>query len=399
MGKQRWSKSVRDAAVWQVKAFFCLAVAAPASSQVADAVAVPEAEVPATAVLPAPAAQWAYIGDSLKGGIRIVDGVRGKLLATVQSAPLSDFAVAPDGSAFYVSESIWTRGNRGTRQNLLAIYDARTLKLQTEIELPGRLLIASRALNFTLSADGHYAYIFDMDPATSIHVVDLVQRRFVSTVEVPGCGLAIAIGSVRTASLCSDGSLATVEFDAKGQGSPVRTRAFFSAEDDPIFDNSWADAATGKLVLLSYTGLIYEADLAEATKIAKPWSLHEAAGLPRVTTKPLIVNWLPGGRQPIAVDPDTSRAYVLMHMGEYWTQKVGGSELWEVDIKARRVLRRLPLPDRVMSVALARGSKPLLILADEAGKASFLDASSLTQTHAMPGLGVGVISTAAGGGR
>ena len=38
------------------------------------------------------------------------------------------------------------------------------------------------------------------------------------------------------------------------------------------------------------------------------------------TYTPMDVNWMPGGRQPIAVHHATGRIYVLMHMGEYWSE-------------------------------------------------------------------------------
>jgi methylamine dehydrogenase heavy chain len=355
---------------------------------------VPEAEENDVATLPRLSPHWGFITNWVRGGIRIVDGDSGKLLGTIYSAQLSDFAIDPAGNFFYVAETMWTRGNRGRRQDLLTVYDARTLKIASEIEIPGRLLIGNRPLNLTISPDGAFAFVYNLDPSTSIQVVDLAKRRFAGTLQVPGCGLAIAGNGGAVTSLCSDGSMATSIYTAKIVGTTKRTPVFFSAELDPIFDNSFVDRRNGSAIFLTYSGLIYEATLGPKPVIGEPWSIQMAAGMPKASTDPLLVNWLPGGREPIAFNRDSGKAYVLMHVGEYWSQKLSGNELWEIDVANRKVLRRERLDTPIAAVAVTQGANPLLFLSDEDDKFIVLDVADFEKTHTLSNAGNGIISVA-----
>jgi methylamine dehydrogenase heavy chain len=356
---------------------------------------VPEAEDVDVATLPAVSPRWGFITDGWAvGGTRVVDGESGKIVGMVHNGPLANFAMDPQGRFFYMAETIWTRGNRGKRQDLLTVYDAHTLKILAEIDLPGRLLIGNRIFNLTVSQDGRTAYVYNLDPASSVIVVDLIKRRFVRSIEVPGCGLAIPAPSATTVSLCSDGSMATIRYDAKLSGAPERTAAFFSAQDDPIFDNSVVDTRSGKALFLTYSGLIYEVGLGLKPVIGAPWSLQEAGGAPKASTAPLATSWLPGGREPIAYNRTTGRAYVLMHLGEFWSQNLPATELWEVDVAARKVLRRKPLDNGMGNIAVTQDAAPLLFLNSEDGKLVILDAATLEQKHELKDVGSGNIVTA-----
>jgi methylamine dehydrogenase heavy chain len=355
---------------------------------------VPEAEENDIATLPPIGPHWGFITNWVRGGIRIVDGDSGKLLGTIYSAQLSDFATDPAGNFYYVAETMWTRGNRGTRQDLLTVYDARTLKMVSEIAIPGRLLIGNRPLNLTISPDGAYAFVYNLDPATSIQVVDLVKRRLAITLQVPGCGLAIAGSGGVVASLCSDGSMVTAFYNTRKAGTPTRGRVFFDAESDPIFDNSFVDFRNGRALFMTYSGLVYEVSLGPTPLIGEPWSIQMAAGLSKGSTQPLQVSWLPGGREPIAFNRDSGKAYVLMHMGELWSQKAAGSELWEVDVAARKVLRRKHLEVPIAAVAVTQGAHPLLFLNNETDELIVLDVADFEQKHSLANAGNGIISVA-----
>jgi methylamine dehydrogenase heavy chain len=369
-----------------------LALAAPAFAQ--DAASLPEMEVGDVMTLPPIGMHWGFSANWVRGGITIVDGDSGRVMSTVHSASLANFAIDPAGRYFYVAETIWTKGNRGQRQDMLTIYDATTLKIVAEVAIPGRLLIVNRALNLSVSPDGKHAYVFNLDPATSVIVVDLTRRKFAGVVEIPGCSLAIAAANGTTNSLCSDGSIATVAYDARQRGTLSHLEPFFSATDDPIFDNSIVDPRTGKALFLSYSGLVYEAVLGARPLVAAPWSIHEAAGLRGGIEDPPEVKWLPGGRQPIAFNARTGKAYLLMHLGEFWSHKHPGDELWELDIASRKVLRRRKLDAPMAGVVVTQDAQPLLFLSDDSGKLIVLDAQTLEQKHSLSGAGNGILTVA-----
>ena len=54
---------------------------------------------------------------------------------------------------------------------------------------------------------------------------------------------------------------------------------------------------------------------------------------------------MPGGRQPIAVHFASGRIYVLMHMGEYWSEYEPAEEIWVLDANTHRLIGRHALPD------------------------------------------------------
>lgn len=351
---------------------------------------VPEVEESDIATLPAMAPHWALAMNAWIAGTRIVDGDSGKIIGALHTIPLSNVAVDPNKRFFYVAETIWTKGNRGTRQDMLTVYDGNSLKIVAEIPLPGRLLTGNRIQDLAISADGRFAYIYDMSPASSVIVVDLVKRKVSRTIELPGCALAFAAPGERIMSLCSDGSIATVSHATK-KNEVVQTEPFFSAEDDPIFDNGILDPATGKGLFLSYSGLIYEVSVGDQTKVAPAWSIQEAAGMPAGSTKPLQLSWLPGGRQMMAYHAGLNQLYVLMHSGEFWSQKESGSELWVVDIARRKVVSRRPLEPGVDYMTISQDEKPLLFLSG-GGEFRVMDAATFETKHRVDGLGYGTIT-------
>jgi methylamine dehydrogenase heavy chain len=79
--------------------------------------------------------------------------------------------------------------------------------------------------------------------------------------------------------------------------------------------------------MLSYTGNVYVAKLGAKPVVAAPFSLQEAAGVPKGTTAPNTVDWFPGGSQQMALHRASGQLYVLMHMGEFWSHKAGQRSL------------------------------------------------------------------------
>jgi hypothetical protein len=117
----------------------------------------------------------------------IYDTVTGKLLGHVETPQLTDLALDPLGKFYYVSSTLWTKGMRGTRQDYVSVFDSIDLKHQADITIPGRLLVGGRKHNFVISPDGRFGYVYNMSPASSVNIVDLVARKFVKTIELPGC--------------------------------------------------------------------------------------------------------------------------------------------------------------------------------------------------------------------
>lgn len=363
--------------------------AAPSPAAAAAPGAVPESETADVTIMPAATPRWVFVtGGSGLQGTRIFDGESGKMQGMIHTSARANVALDPLGRYYYVAESIWTKENRGTRQDLLTIYDSRTLLPVSEISLPGRLIVGNRKQNFVVSNDGKLGFIYNMQPSSSVVVVDLERRKYKQTVELPGCASLFvnAVGGV--SALCSDGSLGTISF-ASGKASVSRTAPFFSASQDPIFDNGVVDRRTGAATFLTYTGLIYTAALGPEPKVDAPWSIQAAAGLRPGTTGPLDVNWIPGGRQPLAVHRPTGRIYVLMHIGEFWSSKQAAQEVWVLDGATHKLIGRYEAPAKVVNLEVSQDANPLVFVSGGEGKTWILAGDTFKEKYALERSGGG----------
>ena len=358
----------------------------------------PQAELKAeeayTQTMLPPQPQWAYIrGGYGAGGVRIFDGATGKMRGEVDLSNRADLAIDPAGKFYYVADTIWTKSDRGTRQDFVAIYDTTQLKLQIEIPIPGRIIIGGEKNNFILSGDGKTGYVYNYSPASSVNVVDLVKRKFVRAIELPGCASLMPNPDVGFSALCSDGSIATV--DTTGAKPKVtHGPSFFPASADPIFSNFAYDKTKKQVTFNSYTGLVYQATMGATPTVAPPFSIQQAAGVRPGETKPLDVNWLPGGREVMALHRLSGRMYVLMHKGEYWSQNDPGQELWVLDLATKKVIKRRPLKTEINNVEVTQDATPLLFMNDKEGTTYVLDALTMEEKRKIEKTGPGLIFTA-----
>jgi methylamine dehydrogenase heavy chain len=344
-------------------------------------------EVSDVATLPPNQPHRFFTGGFREHSFVIFDADTGKMEGSIPAGYVSNLAIAPDNSRFYVSETYWTHGARGTRQDLVSIYDAKTLNLLKEISLPGRALV-EKMQNFDINASGSRAYVYVMMPVASVVWVDLKAQAVGGTVEIPGCALVFPWGNDGFSSLCGDGSLASVTIPASGPAKVTHTKSFFDANSDPIFENSFVDRATGKAIFISYTGLVYPAQLGADTKVSEPWSIQKAAGYAPAGTGVQELAWRPGGDQVAAYHKASGKLFVLMHPGNYWTHKHGGTEIWVLDTKAHTLLLRIPLrpvPSSGLgwdpvpyytSIGVSQDAKPLLYLLNPEGNDVVLDGTT-----------------------
>lgn len=361
------------------------ATAAPAQTEL-------QPEVSDTLRADPPSPNWFYVdGGWDMPGTSIFDGETGKMKGMVETSRLTDFAMDPARGYYYVAETIWSKRDRGTRQDMVSVYDTRDMKLQAEIPIPGRILIGARKNNFIVSDDGRWGFVYNLDPASSVNVVDLTARKFRANVELPGCASLMPNPGIGFSALCSDGSMATVNVAGK-KPAITRTAPFFQANDDPIFDNYAYDAAKKEAVFLTYTGLVYTAHIAAQPSVATPFSIQAAAGVRPGETKPLDVNWLPGGRQPMALHRTSGHLFVLMHMGEMWTHKQSGSEIWDVDLAAKKVVKRIVLKEPMNNIEVTQTAAPLIFVNGEKKKGVIIDAITGEQKHEIENAGGGVIT-------
>lgn len=369
----------------------CLA-AAPVTTEVSDV----------ATLAPNPPHRF-FTGGFRQQAFTIFDGDNGKMEGNIPSGYIPNLAIAPDNSQFYVAETYWSHGARGKREDLVSIYDAKTLNLVKEITLPGRALVLKKQ-NFDISAQGSRAYVYIMMPVSSVVWVDLKKQQIGGTVEIPGCALVFPWGEQGFASLCGDGSLASVVVPASGPAKITHTKPFFDAGNDPIFDNGFVDRATAKAIFVSYTGLVYEAKLSADTTVNPPWSIQKAAGYAAAGTGVQELAWRPGGSEMAAYHKASGKLFVLMHPGNYWTHKHGGTEVWVLDTKTHALVSRFPLravpssglgDDAVpfyTNIGVSQDAKPLLYLLNTDGNDVVLDAATGEQLRKIEFAGGDTVS-------
>ena len=337
---------------------------------------------------------WVFVNrGNGQDGARIFDGDTGRMVGMVNMYGQDSFAFDPLGRNFYVAQTLWTKVDRGARQDVLLGYDVHTLKLVTEVPIPGRMLIGSRTHNLVITNDGKRALIYNMQPSSSVNVVDLDKKKMEQKIELPGCATLLINPEGGFSALCSNGTLATVSMD--GKPAITRSAQFFSATEDPIFDTSILDPKTGKATFLTYSGLIIGAELGAAPKIADGWSVQAAAGMRKATYTAMDVNWMPGGRQPIAVHNASGRIYLLMHKGEYWSEYESGEEIWVLDGASHKLIGRHALPDGVagkpVNIAISQDASPLVFVSDGSGNTFVLDSTTFEKKRMMDNSGGGIL--------
>ena len=327
-------------------------------------------------------------------GIFIVDADKGEMEGYLPKSDWSGFAIDPRGKAYYVAETLWTHDTRGQRQDMITVYDGTTLNLQKEIPLPGRALSVPKAQSFALSESGRYGYVYNLSPASSVVVVDLIKQKTASTVETTGCALVLPYGDAGFGSICGDGSLATFALDSKARGTLKNSVHFFDAQNDPIFDQVALDSASRQVMFVSYLGHIYEATLADQPQVAPAWSLQAAAGLSEPKDESDEVAWRPGGSQLIAYHHASGRLFVLMHAGEGWTHKQEATEVWVLNAATHTLIRRIVLKEPAVNVAVSQDPTPLLLLTGHGPRLSVMDPDSGSVIRTVEGVNGGPIMMA-----
>jgi methylamine dehydrogenase heavy chain len=301
------------------------------------------AEVPAEIIgrvermpLP-PSPHWATASDPLLERSAIIDLDNDRLLGVVDGGWGFTIPVfSRDASEIYVPETHYSRRSRGVRTDVVTFYDLETLTPQAEVEIPPKR--ASNTLpmaNAALSDDGRLLAVFNMNPSTSLSIVDVVERRFVGEIGTPGCSLVYAAGPRRFAMLCSDGALLLIQLDESGRlESRRRSQPFFDPQVDPVTEKAvrWGDT----WLFVSFDGFVHPVDVSGSEPVFGPrWSLF---------TKPeRREGWRIGGSRHLAVHQSSGRFYSLVHRGEQDSHKDGGKTVFVYDLATQERVQRIDL--------------------------------------------------------
>lgn len=272
------------------------------------------------------------------------------------AAFVGQFAEARTRPEIYVSETYYSRVNRGQRSDVVTVYDKATLSPVAEIALPGNKRSANLPNKYMLRLinDEKFLLVYNFTAATSVGVIDIVNRRFLNEIPLPSCALMYPTGRQGFSSLCGNASMLTHVLNDNGQVAARHViDPFFSIEEDALFEKPVIINGIGYFP--TFKGNVQEIDLSgERAVLGRTWSLVSDSDRAR--------NWRPGGVQLTGSDGN-GRMYVIMHPdGKEGSHKDGGPEVWAYDVKNRKRVQRIELKHWGLSVELTRDAVPLMLI-------------------------------------
>lgn len=288
----------------------------------------------------------------------------------IDGAFISAFTQAPSREEAYVIETFYSRGTRGERTDVVTFYDLKNLAPVGEVIMPPGRRLNSMPERYAAQTilDENLLLVTNMNPGTSVSVIDLEQRTFLGDIPVPGCILTYPTGKNGFSSLCADGAMLTTVINKKGEVVKThRSKSFFNSDDDPIFEKP--AIIDGIAYFPSFHGNVYPVNLrGEKARPGTPWSL--------LSKRDKMQGWRPGGWQLNAED-ELGHFYILMHpKGRNGSHKDGGDEIWVYDAKQKKRIKRISLKTRGISVSATRGDNPLLVVTNAAMQIDVYEAKS-----------------------
>jgi methylamine dehydrogenase heavy chain len=314
---------------------------------------------PKVATLPVPASKhWVWVNDFVfphmtDGSAYLVDGDTGRYLGTLSTGyGFAAVVLSRDGKIIYSPETYFSRGTRGTRTDVVTLYDPGTLGVIDEIPIPPkRSSNLPMIANAVLTDDDRFLLIYNFNPSQSVSVIDTKTRRLAGEIETPGCALEYPTGPRAFFTVCGDGSLLMVVLDENGAGQQKRTQPLLPMGADPVTERAVRIGNTWYFV--SFDGRIYpvNADAQHASIAAAWWLTSEAERK---------AGWRPGGSQQLAVDAHDSRLYAIMHRGGIETHKDPGKDVWVFDVSTQKRVQQFTLKNLAGSIQLSSDDRPLM---------------------------------------
>ncbi len=281
------------------------------------------------------------------------DDPSGRIKGMFIGSMIAQFYQAKSRPEMYVSETFYSRGTRGERTDVVTIYDKATLAPIDEVIIPPKRA-SQMPIDYHLQLvdDEKIALVYNFTPATSVSVIDIVNRQFLGEISTPGCSLVYPMAGRAFASICTDGSMLSVQLNEDGsQASSERTDVFFDANGDALIEK--AAMIEGIAYFPTFLGRIFPIDLnGAAPVIGEPWSLigDEDGG------------WRPGGITVTATD-SSKHIYVLMHPDGYeGSHKDPGTEVWVFDPQQKRRVNRIALQLPAITMGTTSDDDPLLLV-------------------------------------
>ena len=310
---------------------------------------------------------WVWIYDAAlnampDGRAYLVNADNGEFLGSLNTGySWVAFALPRSYEEIYSAETYYSRHTRGTRSDLVSIYDPVTLSLESEIPLPPKRASTIPRLNDSaLSDDGRFMAVFNLTPATSLSIVDLKKRNFVGEIPIPGCSLAFPAGPRRFISPCFNGGVLLTDLNEEGSLAKQKlTNGIFDSEGDFMADNG--SRLGDDWLFASLRGNIYRLDASgEEVRLLASWSF--------LSDPDNKANWRMSGFQGSAMHQATGMLFLLVHRGKEDTYKDPGTEVWVYDVDKKVQLRQFKLVHPAAGIAVSQDDEPILVGVDIEGR-------------------------------
>jgi methylamine dehydrogenase heavy chain len=287
--------------------------------------------------------------------IHVIDGDTFALLGQMSNGHFGMFAISADRKTLFSATTFFSRGDHGTRTDVLEYYDTTTLIPRSETLLSNKRAMTNQYPVFLAeSAESKYLLVQNATPATSVSIIDLSTKAILSEIATAGCFGVFAAPSVpgRFSSLCGDGTALTVDFDTHGKETGrKRSAVLFDPEKDALFisgvrmgDRTLFISFLGNVHVINFSGDVATQD--------SPWTF--------IGAREKAANWRPGGYANIAYSPSNGQLYVGMHPNGFeGSHKNPAAEIWKVDV-ARHVVTGRVKSDGANYLQLSKEAHPLL---------------------------------------
>ena len=287
--------------------------------------------------------------------IRIIDGDDFSILGQLTNGSFGSFAISADRKTLFDATSFFSRGDHGTRTDVLEYYDTATLNPRSETILSSKRAPSNQYPVFLVeSAESKYLLVQNATPASSISIIDLATKAILSEIPTAGCFGIYASPKVpgRFSTLCGDGAALTVDFDAAGKEiGRKRSATLFDPEQDALFISGVRMGE--KTIFISFLGYVHIVDFSGGVaRQEAPWTF--------IGAKQKAAHWRPGGYANFAYSPSNGQLYLGMHPnGEEGSHKTPAAEIWKVDVARHEVTARAK-SDGANYLQVSKEAHPLL---------------------------------------
>ena len=288
------------------------------------------------------------------GRVHIIDTDTGDYLGALATGYWYSGVNLPRTKNILVSpETHFTRSTRGERIDVVSFYDGDTLEFQGEVSIPPKRFTPVKMQGTSLiTADDRFLVVLNHTPATSVSVVDLATRSFVTEIDISGCFNIYPTGNRSFISICGDGAFLQITLDEQGQLSSLeRTDTLFDPLKDPLSVSGVQDGKSWHFI--SQQGSLYSFLTDEGQIVAnKSWSLF--------TQQEREEDWRISGLQHLAVHQESQRAYVLVHQGPPESFEDPGTHVWVYDLASGERVDEIKLERMALSIAVSQDSQAQL---------------------------------------